>query len=77
MENRYYVHKNRCVVEVTGAEENGRVPVRFLGLMPNVQGARRRGRPPTYAKGVAAAELEALTDPEVISLYAQEVGESN
>ena len=65
--DRFFVHKDRHVVVATGDEVDGCLPVRRLGLHPQVQGSNRKGRPPKYAKPVPVGELVELTDEAVLA----------
>ena len=58
-----YTHKNRHVV-VAESVEGEKAVLRWVGLLPSVQGTARRGRPPSYGKTpVALSELTVLADP--------------
>lgn len=67
---RYYFHGDRHVVVATGEEQDGRVPVRWVGLNPSVAGTARRGARPKYAEPISAEELTEITDTAVISQFA-------
>lgn len=67
---RLYLHRDRHVVAATGEEQDGRMPVRWVGLKPTVEGTAKRGRRPLYAEPVPMDELTEITDQDVISQFA-------
>lgn len=71
-----FVHNDRHVVEVTGDEVDGKVPVRWVGLSPSVEGVKRRGRPPAYAKPVPMSELTRADETVVAAFTASDDSEN-
>lgn len=68
--DRLFLHKGRHVVAATGDEVEGKLPVKWVGLYPTVEGVSKRGRRPRYTTGVDVTELTEITDQDVVAQFA-------